>query len=73
MPKIRCFLCGKPVPVKKTRKEKPYIVCDDCGLQMFLRYEKGIKALREKVYNQCKGDCFLCDECDEIFGSEWDE
>ena len=73
MPKIPCFLCKKPVPVKKTRKGKPYIVCDRCGLQVFVRYGEGIKALREKVYNQCEGNCFVCDQCDEIFGSDWDE
>ena len=73
MPKVRCFLCNEPVPVKKTRKGKPYMVCDRCGLQMFVRYEKGIKRLREKVNDQCKGNCFVCFECDEIFGSDWDE
>jgi hypothetical protein len=70
MPKIRCFLCEEPVPVKKTRKGKPYIVCDRCGLQTFVRYGKGIKALRKKVYNQCDDNCLFCDECDEIFGDE---
>ena len=73
MPKIRCFLCDKPVQVEKTRKEKPYIVCNICGLQMFVRYEEGIKKLRKKVYDQCKGNCFVCGECDEIFGIDWDE
>ena len=73
MPKIRCFLCDEQVLVKRTRKKKPYIVCDRCGLQMFVRYEKGIKRLKDKVYIQCDDDCDFCDECQEVFGSKWDE
>jgi transcription elongation factor Elf1 len=71
MPKIKCPLCGKPLVVKKTRKKKPYAVCDDCGLQMFVRYEEGIDRLKEKIKRQCDDNCLFCDECEELFGSGW--
>ncbi len=39
---IPCFLCGKYVPVKDTKRDKPYFICDDCGLQVFVRCKPGI-------------------------------
>lgn len=50
---IRCWLCGKPVEIKFTVKEKPYLVCDTrnggCGMQVFLREPKAIQLLQDKV------------------------
>lgn len=71
MPKLRCPICSAPLPVKKTRKGKPYVVCDDCGLQMFVRYEEGIQRLRAKIKLQCDDNCLFCDQCEELFGSDW--
>jgi len=31
--------------VRTTKKGKPYLICDVCGLQMFVRYEAGIARL----------------------------
>jgi len=45
-PIIPCFLCGKPTPVKLTKKDKPYFVCDPCGLQVFVRCKPGILILK---------------------------
>ena len=28
-----------------SKKAKPYLVCDDCGVQSFVRFEKGMKRL----------------------------
>lgn len=39
---IPCFLCGKYVLVKDTKRDKPYFICDDCGLQVFIRCKPGI-------------------------------
>ena len=53
---IRCWLCGKPVEIKFSAKEKPYLVCDTrsggCGMQTFLREPKAIQLLQNRV----KGD-----------------
>jgi hypothetical protein len=37
-----CCICGKPREVRTTKKGKPYLHCDPCGLQMFVRIESGI-------------------------------
>lgn len=42
-----CFLCGNGIPVKFTKKQKPYLTCDPCGIQIFIRRKEGI-ALFEK-------------------------
>lgn len=42
-PEMPCFLCGKTLKVKKTKGDKPYFICDTCGLQAFVRYKAGIR------------------------------
>ncbi len=46
---VPCWLCGSPVPVKFTKKDKPYLVCKDCGVQTFIRYDKGEERLTAKI------------------------
>lgn len=41
-PKFPCPVCGIALQVRQTKKQKPYIVCDPCGLQMFVRGASGI-------------------------------
>jgi transcription elongation factor Elf1 len=38
-----CCICGQPREVRTTKKGKPYLHCDPCGLQMFVRIEPGIR------------------------------
>lgn len=42
-PEMPCFLCGRTLKVKKTKGNKPYFICDTCGLQAFVRYKAGIR------------------------------
>jgi len=53
VPTVRCWLCGKSVEVKFSNKGKPYLVCDarngGCGMQTFLRDDKAIRLLQDKV------------------------
>jgi len=44
-----CCLCGEPRDVRTTKKGKPYIHCDPCGLQMFVRIEAGIHRFEQLV------------------------
>ena len=46
---IPCWLCGDPVQVKFSRKDKPYLICDSCGVQTFIRYGKAEDLLIAKV------------------------
>lgn len=38
-----CPICCTALKVKYTKKNKPYVVCDPCGDQMFVRREEGIQ------------------------------
>jgi transcription elongation factor Elf1 len=37
-----CPVCTDPREVKLTKKNKPYITCDPCGIQLFVRGPAGI-------------------------------
>lgn len=40
-----CPLCLVPLRVRSSKKGKPYVVCDECGVQMFVRAKPGIARL----------------------------
>jgi DNA-directed RNA polymerase subunit RPC12/RpoP len=42
-----CFLCGEAMPIKSSKKGKPYLICDPCGLQVFIRKQSGITRFNE--------------------------
>jgi transcription elongation factor Elf1 len=44
-----CCICGEPRDVRTTKKGKPYLHCDPCGLQMFVRIEPGIRRFEQLV------------------------
>ncbi len=42
-----CPVCREPLDVRTDKKLKLYVICDSCGLQMFVRRRSGIDALNE--------------------------
>jgi predicted RNA-binding Zn-ribbon protein involved in translation (DUF1610 family) len=44
-----CPVCGDPREVRQTKKRKPYITCDPCGIQVFVRGPAGISAFNRLV------------------------
>jgi hypothetical protein len=44
--KFPCPICSKPLAVKLTKKGKPYLICDPCGVQVFVRGPAGIHELK---------------------------
>ena len=48
--KFPCPLCNSDLKIKLDEKHaKPYVICDPCGVQMFIRREKGIKLLERQT------------------------
>lgn len=45
MPFLPCFLCGSKLEKRTSKTEKPYFVCDPCGIQLFVRRKDGIERL----------------------------
>lgn len=45
-----CPLCDFPdQEVREDKNGKPYMVCDECGCQIFARQAKSIRKLRERM------------------------
>lgn len=51
-----CCVCGEPREVRTTKKGKPYLICDPCGVQMFVRVEGGIQRFERLVADAAKSD-----------------
>ncbi len=49
-----CPVCNTPLDVRESKKDKPYVVCDYCGVQMFVRNPAGIRAFNRQVENADK-------------------
>lgn len=44
-----CPVCTAPREVRITKKDKPYITCDPCGIQVFVRGPAGIAEFNRLV------------------------
>ncbi len=44
-----CPVCTDPREVRLTKKNKPYITCDPCGIQVFVRGPAGIAAFERLI------------------------
>ncbi len=53
---IPCWLCGEAVEVKFSKKDRPYLICNNCGVQTFIRYGKAEELLiaRIKQYRESR-------------------
>jgi len=45
MPFLPCILCGTKLQKRADKHNKPYFVCDPCGIQFFVRKQHGIERL----------------------------
>lgn len=42
-----CPLCGAGLPICSSKRQKPYCICNSCGVQIFVRGRAGIARLNE--------------------------
>lgn len=54
--KFPCPVCAQPREIRQTKKKKPYIVCDPCGLQLFVRGRSGVEAFDRLAERAGEGD-----------------
>jgi DNA-directed RNA polymerase subunit RPC12/RpoP len=40
-------VCGVPQEVRSSKKDKPYITCDGCGVQVFVRGRGGVQEFKK--------------------------
>lgn len=53
---LPCFLCGKQLDQRTDKNNKPYFICNPCGMQVFIRRELGIQKLEELICNLKEGE-----------------
>jgi ssDNA-binding Zn-finger/Zn-ribbon topoisomerase 1 len=51
-----CPVCLKPLDVRMSKRDKPYVICSHCGVQMFIRERAGIEAFGKLVAQGLKAD-----------------
>ena len=44
-----CPLCDDDLDIRLDKHNKPYCVCDSCGVQLFIRKDRGVKELQRIV------------------------
>jgi len=44
---LPCLLCGNRLQIRSDKHGKPYVICDECGVQLFVRRKRGIERLDE--------------------------
>lgn len=44
-----CPICKKKQTIKYTKKFKPYIICNSCGVQLFIRNKEGIEKFMRMI------------------------
>jgi hypothetical protein len=67
MQSLPCFLCGSQLEKRNSKNDKPYFVCDPCGLQVFVRRKRGIEKLanlmnqleHQEIYSHANSPDFL--------------
>jgi C4-type Zn-finger protein len=52
---IPCPVCEAKLKIRISKSRLPYIVCNDCGIQMFIRYPEGIRRLINKIREASSG------------------
>jgi DNA-directed RNA polymerase subunit RPC12/RpoP len=50
-----CPVCGEGLDVRESKRAKPYVVCNRCGVQMFVRVAAGIRKF-EKLLADAKAE-----------------
>lgn len=44
-----CPICSTLLDVRLSKKGRPYLTCDDCGMQLFVRTDEGVKRFEKLV------------------------
>jgi predicted RNA-binding Zn-ribbon protein involved in translation (DUF1610 family) len=81
-PMFPCPVCTQVREVRLTKKDKPYLVCDPCGVQVFVRGPAGIEEFRRLLQHTNSESLLtrleemerryrlICPECGQGFWAE---
>ena len=61
---LPCPTCRRELQPRMSKKQKPYFVCEFCGVQIFFRLTEGIERLQASLgHSVCGDDFVLCRSC----------
>jgi len=61
---VACPTCHRELESRTSKRQKPYFVCELCGVQIFFRLREGINRLADSLTRSICGDDFvLCRSC----------
>ena len=46
---FRCPICREPKDVRLDKNQKYYLICNDCGTQLFVRGQKGMDRMEALI------------------------
>jgi hypothetical protein len=46
---LPCLFCGDDLEQRKDKNQKPYFICNPCGMQLFVRRPKGAENLQNLI------------------------
>jgi len=49
MPSVPCLLCGKQLDRRTDKNGKHYLICNPCGMQLFIRRQQGMENLSSLI------------------------
>jgi hypothetical protein len=49
---IPCFFCKRALDIRFTKKDRPYTICNECQIQLFIRGGEGFRRLVALVKKQ---------------------
>src|SRR6266446_7010198 len=64
---LPCFLGGEKLERRTDKNGKPYFVCNNCGIQLFVRKPHGIELLDKLLRNVAKNEIPFKQCADEIY------
>lgn len=67
MADLPCFLCGRQLDQRTDKNQKPYFVCDPCGMQIFIRRKQGIEKLQRLIRDLNKHSIPLREHTQTLF------
>jgi DNA-directed RNA polymerase subunit RPC12/RpoP len=56
MPFLPCVLCSRKLEMRMDKHHKPYFVCNQCGIQLFIRRQNGIVLLGKVLHDASKDE-----------------
>ena len=64
---LPCFLGGEKLERRVDKNGKPYFVCNNCGIQLFVRKAHGIELLDKLLRNVAKNEIPFKQRAEEIY------